>query len=404
MGNITMSDKEREQLKVFEKLKVDEITKTEAAARLGISVRWVRTKFKRYLEQGDAGLIHLNRHKQSKKQWCTEYKDLAISLLKSEWQGFGPTFVSQKLAEIYGIKVSDETVRNMMIKERFWRGRKGNSQHRKRRERRRMIGIMIQLDGSPHDWFEGRGSRCTLLVFIDDATSKLLWLEFVSSESHEAVMGAFQHYIEKHGRPHEIYVDYGSVFSVNTNNPERDKKTQFERAMQELDIKVIHARSPQAKGRVERANKTLQDRLVKEMRLAVISSIQEANKFIHEGGYIEKHNTLFALPPTQEGNGHRPVNIHELDNIFCLKEERKVNNDHTISYKKQILQLSKNQPTTIRPKTIIIVHEHLDGAVSLHLRNCKLNFERVATKIATNLSPTQWVEAERTRDALMNYC
>jgi hypothetical protein len=239
---------------------------------------------------------------------------------------------------------------------------------------------MVQLDGSPHDWFEGRGPRCTLLVFIDDATSQLLWLEFAPSESTEAVVTATKNYTQAHGKPHAIYVDYGSVFSVNTNNAEREKKTQWERMMQELSIEVIHAHSPQAKGRVERSNSTLQDRLLKELRLASISSIDEANRFIRESHYIALHNARFAVTPAQPGNAHRPTGTYDFETIFCFKDERILANDYTITFNKIILQLDKKQPTIIRPKNVISVRTHLNGSIDLFLRNNKLFYKEIVAK------------------------
>jgi len=320
MEHITMSKKEREQLIVFDRIKKGETTQKEAALQLGLSERWIRKKLKRYMQNGDVGLIHQSRNKVSPKRWNEHEKALAINLLRSDWRDFGPTFTAEKLKELKGIKINKETLRQAMIEGGVWQAKQKRFKHRKRRPRRPMIGLMIQLDGSPHDWFEGRGPKCTLLVFIDDATSQLLWLEFVPSESAEAVVNATKNYIKVHGRPYSMYVDYGSVFSVNTNNAERDKKTQWERMMQELDIKVIHASSPQAKGRVERSNGTLQDRLLKELRLASVSIMDEANKFIRESNYIALHNARFAVLPAQPGNAHRPIATYDLEAIFCFKD------------------------------------------------------------------------------------
>jgi hypothetical protein len=377
MEHITMSKKEREQLVVFQKIKNKEITQAEASLQLEVTERWVRKKFKRYLELGDIGLVHKSRNRKSNRRWAEDEKKLTIDLLKSEWHGFGPTFTAEKLLEQKNIKVSKETVRKAMIQAGLWDAKKKKIKHRKYRERRSVIGLLVQLDGSPHDWFEGRGPRCTLLVFIDDATSKILWLEFAESESIKGVMQATKNYISRFGRPHEFYVDFGSVFSVNLNNPERDKKTQWERAMKELFIKVGHAHSPQAKGRVERANGTLQDRLVKEMRLAGISSIETANKFLCESDFISNHNKRFAIVPAKKGNAHRPINTFNLDDIFCIKEERILGNDYTISYKKCLLQLSSEQPAIIRPKNSITVKTYLDGSVKLSIRNINLEFKEI---------------------------
>ena len=380
MGKLIMSKKEREHLKVFEKLEADELTQVAAAKMLKLSTRWVRKKLKRYKTRGDAGLVHLGRGKPSPNRWNTEEQSLTVDLLKSEWKGFGPTFVSEKLNELKNIKVSSETVRQMMIAKGFWVAGKRKQKHRKWRERKLMVGVLVQLDGSPHDWFEGRGPKCTLLVFIDDATSQILWLEFVKSESFKGVAGAAKKYMEKHGRPISFYVDFGSVFSVNLNNYDREKITQFEYAMKALEVEVIHARSPQAKGRVERCNKTMQDRLVKEMRLAGISSIEAANKFVQDGDFIANHNAKFAVPPAQKGNTHRSIEDYDLYKIFCIREERVITNDFTIGYKGKIIQLVEQQPTIIRPKNRVVVREHLDRKITIHLRNSQLNFEEIGMR------------------------
>jgi hypothetical protein len=246
---------------------------------------------------------------------------------------------------------------------------------------------MVQLDGSTHDWFEGRAPKCTLLVFIDDATSKLLWLEFVKSESHIGVMKATRNYMTTHGIPCSFYVDFGSVFSVNLNNPERDKKTQWERVVAELSVEVLHAHSPQAKGRVERSNRTLQDRLIKEMRLAGVSSAEAANQFVRESDFISKHNQRFAIRPAQDGDAHKPTELHNLDDVFCLKEERILANDYTISHNKRILQLGAQQPTIIRPKNTITVKTYLDGSTRLLVRNAELVFSEINARKSKPIQP-----------------
>jgi len=396
MGKLIMSKKEREQLIVFKRLNYGEITQIAAAQMLNISDRWVRKKLKRYRKHGDSGLIHLGRGRQSAKRWDLDERNITISLLKSEWKGFGPTFVAEKLKEQKNIFVSKETVRKMMIVEKLWTPKKKRQKHRKWRERKKMFGVLIQLDGSPHDWFEGRGPKCTLLVFIDDATSRILWLEFVESESFSSVALATKRYIEKFGRPVSFYVDFGSVFSVNLNNPERDKKTQFEAIMKDLIIDVKHATSPQAKGRVERVNKTLQDRFVKEMRLAKISSIDSANKYIQNSDFIEKHNAKFSVPPEIEQDAHRSIKDYNLDNIFCSRETRVVTNDFTIHYKRKVFQLEKQQQTIIRPKNQVIVREHLDNSITMRIRNINLNFKEVAMRKKHKLSAVEYVNLHKT--------
>jgi len=377
MGYLTMNRKEREQAKVFEQVKLGLITQAEAAAKLNITERWVREKIKRYYADRDHGLIHRLRGKASPNRWDPQENSLLISLLQQEWHGFGPTFTSEKLKEMYSIQVSKETVRQAMIQENLWKPKQKRIKHRKRRERKAMLGIMIQLDGSPHDWFEGRAEKCTLLVFIDDATSQILWLEFAQSESVHALMQATQNYVKEHGIPHSFYTDHGSVFHVNLNNAENEKKTQWERAVAQLGIQVQHAHSPQAKGRVERCNKTMQDRLIKELRLAKVSSIEAANRFVQESNFIEKHNKKFAINASQTGDAHRSGELYDLDNIFCIQEKRTLTNDFTITYKKQIFQLHEQQKTIIRPKNKIMVKTYLNGNIKLWIRNIELLFSMV---------------------------
>lgn len=380
MKYLTMNNKEREQLKVFERLKLKEITQSEAAVRLRVTDRCIRKKFKRYLQDGDAGLIHKNRGKESPKKWNDAEKHLTIDLLKNEWHGFGPKFTQEKLKEIHGIIVSRETVRQAMMSAGIWHGKKAKNTHRKRRERKPMIGMMIQLDGSPHDWFEGRAGKCTLLVYIDDATSQILWLEFANAESTESLLCATKNYIQEHGMPQSFYTDFGSVFHVNLNNPEDVKKTQWERACEELNIKVIHAHSPQAKGRVERCNQTMQARLIKNMRLAKISSIEAANAYLRTSDFIKKHNESFAVQPYQCGNVHSSHQSYNLNNIFSIKSTRILANDFTINFNKRIFQLHAQQKTIIRPKNEININVHLDGSITLFIRRTKLSFNEIKVK------------------------
>ena len=388
-----MNEKERKQFIMFEKIVQEEVSQKLAARRLNVTDRWVRKKLKRYKELGAKGLVHLNRGRTSKRKWCIKEQQLTINLLKNEWHGFSLSFTVEKLKEQFDITVSRETLRRTLMSQGMWKTRRSRPKHRRWRERKHIRGIMIQLDGSPHDWFERRGPYCTLLVFIDDATSELLWLEFVPSESLHSVMKAERNYLERYGIPQSFYVDYGSVFSVNTNNPEREKITQFERANKELGTTIIHARSPQAKGRVERANKTLQDRLVKEMRLRKISSIEGANHFA-QNEYLAMHNKRFAVQATAPGDVHILLGKNNLNTILCIKETRILTNDYTLSYRCRLIQLERQQQAFIRPKYSISVYEHLDGKLSLWIRRIALNFKEIGIRKKQKLSPVEYV----------NYC
>ncbi len=380
MEYITMNQKELKQSNVFAQIKEGKITQVEAAAQLRFTDRWVREKMKRYREFNDFGLVHRSRGKASSRRWDQVNERLLTDLLQGAWRGFGPTFAAEKLEELHQIKISREVVRKAMIRAGLWQPKKQRGKHRKRRERRLMMGIMIQLDGSPHDWFEGRAERCTLLVFIDDATSKILWLEFAASESTHALLEATKNYVQKHGIPQSFYTDFGSVFHVNLHNPESIKKTQWELACGQLGITINHAHSPQAKGRVERCNQTMQDRLIKEMRLAGISSIKAANEYLQTSNFIEKHNLKFAVQAAQKGNAHADAQSYDLYDIFSTKETRFLANDFTITFNKRIFQLHAQQKTIIRPKNEIVVKTHLDGTITLWIRQTQLAFNEIHSR------------------------
>lgn len=380
MEYLIMNKKEREQLAVFNQLKQELITQKEAACRLKLSVRWVRKKKQRYFKDGDKGLIHKSRGKQSSRCWKDEERQLLIKLHQENWHGFGPTFSAEKLEELYGIKISKETARKTLIEAKLWDGKKRRSQHRKQRERKEMFGVLIQLDGSPHDWFEGRSAECCMLAFIDDATSQILWLEFATSESTQSLMQATKNYVEKYGIPQEFYTDHGSVFHVNLNNQEGNKKTQWELAVNQLGIIVHHAHSPQAKGRVERCNKTMQDRLIKEMRLKNISSIEQANNFLKTTNFIAKHNQKFAVVATAKGDVHRSAEAYNLSDVFSIKETRVLANDFTIRYNNQIFQLHKQQHANIYPKNKVVVQTDLDGKITLWIRKFKLFYSAIKSR------------------------
>lgn len=408
MGNLTMSTKEVNRLSVLDKLKNGELSQMGAAKILQITDRQVRNQLTRYKKEGAKGLLHRNRGKQSKLKWNAKEKLFVLELLASRYKGFGPTFATEKLREEYNIVISKETLRAAMIRENLWKPKQKKPKHRIRRPRKMYLGEMIQLDGSEHDWFEGRAPSCTLLVFIDDATSTIFWLEFAKSESTESLMKTTQKYIEQYGRPISFYLDHHSVYKVNLNNSDGDKLSQFGRAMKELGINLIYAGSPQAKGRVERCNKTLQDRLIAEMRLQNISSVEAANKWVHK--YIQDHNRRFAKQALCHENVHRDINHYKLDKIFCIKEERILQNDFVISYQSRLFQLKKEQTAVVRPKEKITIRKGFDGSISLSIRNIELNFYEIIERLKRIVHPKEvtnhvwkpapshpWREAIRTK-------
>lgn len=370
-GIISMSIAEVERVKAMERLAVKQIKQKHAAKQLGLSVRQVKRLIKAYRKQGAAGLVHKLRGTKGNRAIAREEKDRMTDLIKQHYPDFGPTLAWEKLTELHRVTCSDETVRKVMIEAQLWK------QHKRKivvlhqlRERRDCLGELVQADGSPHAWFEGRSPYCTLLVFIDDATGKLLWLEFAQSESTASYFLAIKHYLERNGKPLILYVDKHGIFRVNTtkgksaDTTDSNGLTQFGRAMEELSIGVIFAETAEAKGRVERVNQTLQDRLVKEMRLKGISTIKEANDYLPE--YMELFNRKFAVVPKSPVNMHRPLlPIQNSDEILCLKYTRILSRQLSISYGNKIYQIQTERPAYAMRHAPVTVQEDLSGNVRI---------------------------------------
>lgn len=306
------------------------------------------------------------RGKPSNHRLSDEVKQKALRLIKEHFYDFGPTLATEKLIELHGIALSAETVRKLMVEAGLWKTR---TQRLKRayqpRYRRECYGELIQIDGSEHAWFEKRGPKCSLLVFIDDATSRLMELQFVPEESTFSYFESAKRYLQNHGKPVAFYSDKLSVFRVNAKNAEGgDQITQFGRALKDLNIDIIFANIPQAKGRVERANKTLQDRLIKEMRLKNISSVEEANRFMPK--FIEIHNRKFGKLPISPGNAHRELLPHEkLEETFCWQEDRTLSNNLTFQYNK-IMYLVEDTPENRKiARKRVTVYDYPDGSIEV---------------------------------------
>jgi hypothetical protein len=371
---LTMAQREIDKLHVIRKVLARELSWTEGAQQLRLSARQVGRLCARVRVQGAKGVIHGLRGRPSNRGFDAERMERVIGILHDPlWNNFGPTFARDKLAELHGILVSDETLRRWMMKAGLWRAWHGPKRHRAWRERRPRVGMMVQLDGSEHAWFEDRGPRCTLVLYIDDATSRILHGEFAESEDTLTLMRTTKAYLERYGRPVCYYVDKDSIYKVNLAAKwERDAKlpeplTQFTRAMTELGIEVQCAHSPQAKGRVERSFKTHQDRLVKELRLAGISSIAEANRFLWDK-YIPVHNRRYSVAPGEAVDAHRPLLPgHRLEEVLSLRVERTVQNDFIVQYGGRFLQILASRAAHPRPRDKVLVESRLDG--STHLRH-----------------------------------
>lgn len=382
-GYLTMSNREIDRLKVIQNTIDGRFTQAEAAQMLGISVRQVRRVCRKVEAEGNRGIIHGLKGRPSNHLLPQWYKDDALELVKLHYSDFGPTFASEKLFENHGYLLSINTVRTVMLGEGLYAAKPHKPKHRKWRERRACVGMLVQLDGSEHAWFEDRGPKCALLIFIDDATGRILYGRFITVEDTANLMACAKAYLKLHGRPVAFYVDKDSIYKVNRQasieEELRDETplSQFTRAMGELDIQMIFADSPQAKGRVERGFRTHQDRLVKELRLAGISDMASANEFL-ERVYIPKHNAKFAVAPASPANAHRALlPAHKLDGILCLKLGRTLANDYTLRYKNKFLQLEAKQEVRIRPGSVVTVEERLDGSLHLKFKGAYLRHKAV---------------------------
>lgn len=382
-GYLTMSNREIDRLKVIQNTIDGRLTQAEAAQILGRSERQVRRLCRKVENDGNRGIIHGLKGRPSNHLLPQWYKDDALELVKFHYSDFGPTFASEKLFENHGYLLSVNTVRKVMLGDGLYAAKPHKPKHRKWRERRACVGMLVQLDGSEHAWFEDRGPKCALLIFIDDATSRILYGRFITVEDTANLMACAKGYLNRHGRPVAFYVDKDSIYKVNRQaNIEEELRdetplSQFTRAMGELDAQMIFADSPQAKGRVERGFRTHQDRLVKELRLAGISDMAAANDFL-ERVYIPKHNDKFAVAPARPVNAHRALlPSQKLDGILCVKLNRTLANDYTLRYKNRFLQLEAQQEVRIRPGSVVTVEERLDGSLHLKFKGAYLRYKAV---------------------------
>jgi hypothetical protein len=343
MEQLVMNRKERERLVALSRVKDKELLRRDAASVLGLSLRQVHRLYLRYLLEGDQGLVHRARGKLSVRRIDATERQRALELYRSTYRGFGPTLLAEKLGTNHGIWVSHDTARRWLIGEGLLeRCRKGR-RSRRRRMRKEKFGEMIQMDGSPHDWFEGRGPRCCLMVMIDDATGQMRG-RFYGQETLAAAMEMFGHWCGEFGIPRSLYVDRAGIYRADREptlaeiKSKRKPLTQFGRAMKELDVRLILAQSPQAKGRVERANGTLQDRLVKELRLARMSGVEQANAWLEASQFFQKLSERFGVKPIDNADAHGPVVI-DLNSVLCVKEKRSVSLDGCLQWQGQTLQL-----------------------------------------------------------------
>lgn len=396
---IAMAKKEVERLRVIGKVMDKQITHVKASELLGICERQVRRLVKRVRAEGARGLVHRNREKPPPNK-MTEEREARIGLIVEErYRDFGPTLASEKLEERHGIKVSREKLRQIMILKGLWRVRRRKKRVHQWRERKVYYGEMVQMDGSHHDWLEGRGPEMVLMGYVDDATGRA-YGRFYDYEGLYPAMDSFERYIRRSGRPVSLYLDKHSTYKT-TRQPDVDEllrgekaATQFERACSELGIKVIHANSPQAKGRIERAFGTLQDRLIKEMRLAGISSKEEANEFLER--YLPIYNKRFGKEPRKKADLHRRLTKGvRLRDIFCIKGRRTISNAYTVKWDGRLFLI--DSPTIAMRRRKVEVRKHFDGQMEIRFNGRYLKFKEVISLKPAKALKVKKSEAENTK-------
>jgi transposase len=373
---LTMSNREITRLELMQRLKDKRLRQCEASRMLGISIRQVRRLFRAYKDQGPPGLISKRRGKPSHNQLDPETVQKAIDLICEHYRDFGPTLAHEKLTEKHDLRLSRESVRQIMIAEEWWKPKRAKKPPvYQMRERRACFGELVQIDGSDHDWFEGRAPRCTLLVYIDDATGRLGELWFVPEETFFGYCEASRHYFERFGKPVAFYSDKHGIFRVNQPRPlgTTSGLTQFGRAMQDLDVQIICANTPQAKGRIERANQTLQDRLVKELRLRGISDINRANDFLTE--FRQDYNRRFAVVPRSNHDAHRSLLKNEnLDVILTHQNVGTLSKNLTVQSKGVIYQIQSNRPDYALHNAQVTVCQNAKGEVTILYKKESLSY------------------------------
>ena len=374
---IMATQEELKRLNVIHKVLDRSVTQIEAAGILDLTDRHIGRMAARIAEEGDKGIVHKLRGKTAHNRTRDKVKAKALGLCKSIYEGFSPTLASEKLFERDKIKASRELLRTWFIKEHIAYASRKARPHRNWRERKANYGQMIQADGSHHDWFEGRGPWCVLMGQIDDATSKVS-AEFHDYEGTLPFMASFKSYVEAKGIPISVYIDRHTTYksnkkpSIEDELENREPLTEVGRGLRELGVEVIFAHSAQAKGRVERLFRTFQDRLVKEMRLRKIKSIEEANKFLKE--YLPVYNKRFSVPAAKNADLHRPLPKGiNLDRILCVKTERTLRNDFTVAHNCKLYQIEDN---TRAGK--VIVEDRIDGSMIIARKDKIFGFKEIA--------------------------
>jgi len=380
---IIMSKKELIRKTVFDSVKIGGENLKGASLRLGLSYRQTRRSYKKYITQGDQGLIHKSRGLPSSRRKPADFKEKVINLYLEKYRDYGPTLAAEVLLEEDGIQVNPETLRLWLKAEGIWVHRRIRKKYRKQRKRKSFFGDLVQLDGSIHGWlFEQEGHQC-LINMVDDATGKTMSV-MSSGETTRGVFQVLDNWIKCHGIPRQVYVDLKSLYispkllKAQEGDEDPEWLTHFSKACKALGIAVIKAYSPQAKGRVERNHAVYQDRFVKALKRKNIRTIEEANQLLYQGGFIEGLNTKFMKPPESSEDAHMPVpNSIDLNDILSWSYERTLRNDYTLSFENTIYQVIPTKECSASPKQKVCVRKHLNAEVSISIGDKKLKTKRI---------------------------
>jgi transposase len=379
MGDLLkMSQKERQRLVEINKVVCGEQRIVDAAFKLGVSYRQMKRVLARFRKEGDAGLCHRNRGRPSNRGKCPKMKAEVITIYQEQFLGWGPTLAAEKLSGM-GHEVNHETLRRWLLALGLWKRARKRKPYRRWRERKSHFGELVQIDGSPHDWF-GTGQKVCLMDMVDDATGKGV-IRFFAHETTEAAMVVTREWVRKYGIPCALYSDHHTIYHTGREPSFQELEsgkiplTAFGKACEKVGIEIIPASSPQAKGRVERRNGVLQDRLAKELQWKRIRTIKDANAFL-DRGYMEGLNKRLEQEPESPVDYHRPLlKGTDLNAVFAFEETRKVNNDWTVLYNKRVLQITGPGRHVPPAKSTVLVQERLDGSLHLYYRGQPVPFK-----------------------------
>jgi transposase len=373
---IVVRQEELRRVHVIRNVLENKMRQVKAAEVLCLSTRQIRRIVERIKAEGERGIVHRSRGRPSNRKMPDQIQSKAIELYRSKYCDFGPTLATEKLFERDGIGISDETLRRWLLQSGDWKPVRKRKKHRRWRERKPHLGEMVQMDGSHHAWFEQRAPECVLMSYIDDATGRAFG-RFYDYEGTLPAMDSFRQYARRYGLPMKIYFDKHSTYkstakaSIEQQLSNQEPLSQFERALKELGVEFMHAHSPQAKGRIERLFRTFQDRLVKEMRLRGINSIEEGNQFLME--YLPRYNRRFSVPPKEKGNLHRPLPKGlDLNTILCIKTERALRNDFTVAHNTKLYQIEEAVQASK-----LMIQDRIDGSMVVLHQGRRLKYKPI---------------------------